>query len=78
MRPSDVPVLIGDSTKFRTVTGWAPAIAFETTLRDCLEYWRSRLSGRDLAVPGVVRRAAAGSRRRESYDGREADARRAS
>ena len=78
MRPSDVPVLIGDSTKFRTVTGWAPAIAFETTLRDCLEYWRSRLPGRDLAVPGVVRRAAAGSRRRESYDGREADARRAS
>lgn len=43
MRPSDVPVLVGDSSKFRRATGWVPTIAFETTLRDCLEYWRSRV-----------------------------------
>jgi GDP-4-dehydro-6-deoxy-D-mannose reductase len=40
MRPSDVPVLIGDSTKFRKATGWQPEIKFEQTLRDILNYWR--------------------------------------
>ena len=43
MRPSDVPVLIGDGRKFRAASGWAPAIPFAQTLRDSLEYWRSRL-----------------------------------
>ncbi len=43
MRPSDVPVLVGDSTKFRRLTGWKPAIPFPQTLQDCLEYWRSRV-----------------------------------
>jgi len=42
MRPSDVPVLLGDATKFREKTGWEPTIPFETTLRDLLEYWRGR------------------------------------
>lgn len=43
LRPSDVPVLVGDSTKFRTRTGWAPRIPFEQTLRDVLNYWRERV-----------------------------------
>ncbi|MFA0730883.1 MAG: hypothetical protein LKKZDAJK_001383 [Candidatus Fervidibacter sp.] len=43
MRPSDVPVLIGDSTKFRQRTGWQPQIPYEQTLRDMLDYWRSRV-----------------------------------
>lgn len=43
MRPSDVPVLIGDGRKFRAASGWAPAIPFAQTLRDSLEYWRSRI-----------------------------------
>lgn len=42
MRPSDVPVLIGASQKFRSATGWAPSIPFDQTLRDSLDYWRSR------------------------------------
>src|SRR5205814_2277407 len=42
MRPSDVPVLLGDAAKFTNVTGWKPTIPFETTLRDLLEYWRAR------------------------------------
>ena len=42
MRPSDVPVLLGDAAKFTKVTGWKPTIPFETTLRDLLEYWRAR------------------------------------
>jgi GDP-4-dehydro-6-deoxy-D-mannose reductase len=43
MRPSDVVRLIGDATKFRQDTGWAPEIPFDTTLRDLLAYWRERL-----------------------------------
>jgi GDP-4-dehydro-6-deoxy-D-mannose reductase len=42
MRPSDVPVLLGDATRFRNRTGWEPAIPFEQTMRDLLAYWRER------------------------------------
>ena len=42
MRPSDVPVLIGDPTKFHRATGWEPTIPFEQTLRDMLEHWRGQ------------------------------------
>jgi GDP-4-dehydro-6-deoxy-D-mannose reductase len=42
MRPSDVPVLQADTSKFRAATGWEPQVSFETTLRDTLEYWRER------------------------------------
>lgn len=43
MRPSDVPILIGDSEKLRQVTGWEPTIPFEETLGDLLNYWRKRV-----------------------------------
>jgi len=43
MRPSDVPILLGDSSKFRKKTGWEPAIPFEKTLEDLLNYWRERV-----------------------------------
>lgn len=43
MRPSDVPLLIGDATKLRTATGWEPQIPFEQTLSDLLNYWRERV-----------------------------------
>lgn len=45
MRPSDVPLLEGDSTVFRQDTGWEPEIPFEKTLSDLLDFWRER-SGR--------------------------------
>jgi GDP-4-dehydro-6-deoxy-D-mannose reductase len=41
MRPSDTPVLVGDSTKLRQATGWHPRISFDQTLDDLLNYWRS-------------------------------------
>lgn len=44
MRPSDVPVLLGDSSRFRRKTGWEPVIPFEKTLADLLEYWRGRVA----------------------------------
>jgi GDP-4-dehydro-6-deoxy-D-mannose reductase len=43
MRPSDVEVLIGDSTKFRNKTGWKPEIPFTKTMEDLLNYWRERV-----------------------------------
>lgn len=43
MRPSDVPILLGDATKFRKKTGWKPEIPFEKTLEDLLNYWRERV-----------------------------------
>jgi GDP-4-dehydro-6-deoxy-D-mannose reductase len=42
LRPSDVPILKGDCTKFRNNTGWKPTIPFEKTLEDILDYWRNR------------------------------------
>ena len=41
LRPNDLPVLIGDSTRLRTVTGWGPHLSFDRTLDDILDYWRS-------------------------------------
>src|SRR5579859_1992153 len=43
MRPSDIPHLEGNSTKFRKLTGWQPEIPFEKTLKDLLDYWRERV-----------------------------------
>lgn len=43
MRPSEVPVLIGDSRKFVAKTGWKPMIPFEKTMEDLLNYWRERV-----------------------------------
>ena len=43
MRPSDVPILIGDCTKFKELTGWKPEIPFQKTLEDLLDYWRQKI-----------------------------------
>lgn len=43
MRPSDVPVLIGDNNKFVQKTGWKAQIPFEKTMEDLLNYWRERV-----------------------------------
>jgi GDP-4-dehydro-6-deoxy-D-mannose reductase len=43
MRPSDVPILEGDCSKFKKETGWEPVIPFRKTMEDLLNYWRSRV-----------------------------------
>jgi len=43
MRPSDIPILLGDNSKFVKKTGWKPEIPFKKTLRDLLDYWRKRV-----------------------------------
>jgi GDP-4-dehydro-6-deoxy-D-mannose reductase len=40
MRPSDIPTLVGDSTRLRQATGWEPRIPFGQMLDDLLAYWR--------------------------------------
>jgi GDP-4-dehydro-6-deoxy-D-mannose reductase len=42
-RKVDIPLLVGDSQKFRQLTSWEPKIPLSQTLHDLLEYWRSRL-----------------------------------
>ena len=51
LRPSDVEILIGDSSKFRADTGWEPRIPFDQTLRDLLDYWRETLAIRHRLAP---------------------------
>jgi len=43
VRPTKVPFLIGDMTKFKTKTDWAPKLTFNDILKDTLDYWRMRI-----------------------------------
>lgn len=43
LRPSDVPVSYADISKIRAAVGWEPRIPFETSVRDVLDYWRTRV-----------------------------------
>lgn len=43
-RPNDVPLLVGDPRRIQRELGWTPAIPFEQTLDDILEYWRTQNS----------------------------------
>jgi GDP-4-dehydro-6-deoxy-D-mannose reductase len=40
MRPSDVPIVYGNSAKLQNDTGWQPTVPFEESLRRVLVYWR--------------------------------------
>jgi GDP-4-dehydro-6-deoxy-D-mannose reductase len=42
-RKVDIPLLVGNSRKFRKLTSWEPQIPLSQSLHDLLEYWRSRL-----------------------------------
>jgi len=43
LRPSDVPVLLSDSSKFKSLTGWAPQVPFRQSLQDLMDYWREKI-----------------------------------
>lgn len=47
LRPSDVPVLIGDASKLTSRTGWQPRVAIEQSLADTLDFWRERVQRAD-------------------------------
>jgi GDP-4-dehydro-6-deoxy-D-mannose reductase len=40
VRPVDVPIFLGDASKLVSTTGWSPAVEFDQTLKDVLDYWR--------------------------------------
>lgn len=42
-RPIDADNQIPDCSKFKAQTGWEPQIKFEHTMRDLLDYWRTRV-----------------------------------
>jgi GDP-4-dehydro-6-deoxy-D-mannose reductase len=44
MRPSDVPVVRGDFSKFEAATGWRPEIGLDESLRELLDYWREQVN----------------------------------
>ncbi len=44
LRPSDVPVQVGDPSRLQAATGWRPEIPLDETLRDLLDDWRGRVS----------------------------------
>ncbi|MFH1354202.1 MAG: NAD-dependent epimerase/dehydratase family protein [bacterium] len=41
MRPSDMPVMVGDATKLKKAAAWRPTIFLDKSLKDILDYWRS-------------------------------------
>jgi len=43
VRPTEVPLLIGDYSKFQKLTGWEPVTSFEDTLCSVLNYWRDEV-----------------------------------
>jgi GDP-4-dehydro-6-deoxy-D-mannose reductase len=45
LRPSDLPVLVGDPARLCAATAWEPAIPLERTLHDLLSDWRARIAG---------------------------------
>lgn len=43
LRPTDEPVIVGNSESLYMQTGWKPTIPIEKTLEDMINYWRERL-----------------------------------
>jgi GDP-4-dehydro-6-deoxy-D-mannose reductase len=51
LRPSDVPILLGDASRIQRAVGWQPERPFEQTLRDVLDHWRHRTAARSASAP---------------------------
>jgi GDP-4-dehydro-6-deoxy-D-mannose reductase len=52
LRPVDIPVLIGDSSKLRAATGWQPEIPIPTTMKDLMDDCRTRVAMVNPTPPG--------------------------
>jgi GDP-4-dehydro-6-deoxy-D-mannose reductase len=44
LRPSDLPVLVGDPSRLKAATGWEPSIDLKDTLAELLDDWRARIA----------------------------------
>ena len=47
LRPVDLPILVGDSSKLRAATGWSPRLDLDQTLLDLLADWRRKTAPAD-------------------------------
>jgi GDP-4-dehydro-6-deoxy-D-mannose reductase len=63
MRTCDEPVIAGDTTKFRRLTGWKQEIDLMMTVRDMIDWWRTRLG----VQPQISDTPIAGSRRVQAH-----------
>jgi GDP-4-dehydro-6-deoxy-D-mannose reductase len=45
LRPPEIPIACGDARRVRNALGWAPQVAWDTTLRDVLADWKRRVAG---------------------------------
>jgi len=43
MRPSDLPILVGDCRKFKEATGWVPEVNFEEMLNKIYLFWQEKI-----------------------------------
>ena len=43
IRKVDIPVLLGNGSKFSKLTGWSPKVKIEKTIEDLLNYWRAKV-----------------------------------
>jgi GDP-mannose 4,6-dehydratase len=41
LRPTDEPIIYGDSSRLEDITGWKQSYCLEDTIQDMLNYWRS-------------------------------------
>lgn len=41
IRPSDIPIVVGNYSRLTAATGWRPQISFDQMLDDLLAYWRT-------------------------------------
>jgi len=45
-RACEPDIVIGDGRKLERAAGWRPSIAWQSTLEDCVDYWRSEIEQR--------------------------------
>jgi GDP-mannose 4,6-dehydratase len=43
LRPTDEPIIYGDSSKLKKITGWKQTYQLKETIRDMLGYWRNHI-----------------------------------
>jgi len=51
-RPSDIPILQGENTKFKKATSWEPRITIDQTLKEIYRYWKGIIGERDGLLKG--------------------------
>jgi nucleoside-diphosphate-sugar epimerase len=48
LRPSEIPIALGDAAAARAALDWVPRIPWDTTMRDVLDDWRARVAAEDI------------------------------